>query len=558
MKKNHTYLIIIFLIFASCAAFSPIAGSDFINVDDDMYIIENNFIKSGFSSASIQWAFTNRDTTMWQPVTWISFMLDWRIFGNNPSGYHVVNLFLHIGAVIFLFLFLFRTTNNLWSSAFAAVFFALHPLRVESVSWATERKDVLSMFFGMACLYVYSFYVKNLKLSYYFTCLILFALALMTKSMLITLPFILLLLDYWPLRRFLTPSTNNGFKTTNNLLREKVPFFILCIASGIITIWAQYESNMPHYLTFPLRVINAIVSYASYLKKTFWAFDLAVYYPFVYSFPLWQVLGSAFILIGITVFVVYHFKKMPFLPVGWFWYLGTLVPVSGLIPVGTPMADHYTYLPSVGIAIMIAWGIPFLIKSDIVRKKIVLPAGITIIAILAVLTWQQCGYWKNSITLLSHALQITKDNFLAHNNLGLALYDEGELSEAMVHYNKAILIKTDCIEAYLNRGNVYVKLNQYQRAIDEYNKAIYLKHDYVEAYSNRGIAYAKLGHYQRAIDDFSKAIYLKPNFAKAYKNRGIIYIIQGNNNWGCSDVQKACTLGKCKILEMAKNQGACR
>lgn len=224
MGKKHIYLIIIFLIIASCASFGRIAGNDFINLDDNTYITENSFIKAGFTFESIKWAYGNRDSTMWQPITWISLIFDWSIFGANASGYHIVSLLLHIGAVIILFLFLFRTTNNLWPSAFAAAFFALHPLRVESVAWAAERKDVLSMFFGMACLYVYSFYAERLKLSRYFICLILFALALMSKSMLITLPFVLLLLDYWPLKRFRALSTNSGFKATGRLLWEKVLF----------------------------------------------------------------------------------------------------------------------------------------------------------------------------------------------------------------------------------------------------------------------------------------------------------------------------------------------
>jgi tetratricopeptide (TPR) repeat protein len=271
-------------------------------------------------------------------------------------------------------------------------------------------------------------------------------------------------------------------------------------------------------------MINAVVSYVYYLKNTFLPFNLAAFYPFVYSFPLWQVLYSAFILMGITVFVVYYFKKMPFLPVGWFWYLGTLVPVSGLLPVGAPMADHYTYLPSIGIAIMLAWGIPVLIKNEDFRKKILLPAGIIFIIILAVLTWQQCGYWENSIKLWDYALKVTKNNVTAYSRLGTA----------------------------------YFTLGQNQQAIENFEKAIYLDPKYLVGYNRLGIAYSKLGRYQQAIENFNKAIRLKPDFVDAYNNRAVVYFTLGDIDAGCSDARKACVRGECRVMELAKGEGYCR
>lgn len=509
---------------SSLAAFGRIIGNDFINMDDSLYIIENNHIKSGIHPESLKWAFTNKYATMWMPVTWISLTLNWSIFGANPSGYHMVNLFLHIGAVIFLFLFLFKATHKLWPSAFAVAFFALHPLRVESVAWATEIKDVLSMFFGMACLYVYSCYAEKPNPSRYVICFILFALALMSKSMLISLPLLMLLLDYWPLGRYQLFSTNDRLNTNTKLLLEKVPFFILSILSSMLTIWAQYENTMPHYLTFPLRVINAVVSCTSYLKKTFLPIDLAIYYPFSSSFPLWQISGSVLLLIVITVFAVYYFKKMPFLSVGWFWYLGTLVPVSGLIPVGAPMADHYTYLPSIGIAMMLAWGIPAPIKNKNIRKIILFPTAIVVLFIIMILTWQQCSYWKNSISLFSHALQVTKNNYLA----------------------------------FTNRGDAYHAIGNYQQAVDDYSEAVRIKPDYVGAYNNRGNALLNLGQYQRAIEDYSQAILLKPDYALAYNNRGIVYFVLGDHKQFCRDIQQACHFRECRLLAAAKKEGYCQ
>jgi len=544
MKKKNKYLIVIFLIVASCAAFGRIAGNNFILLDDKDYITENNHIKSGISTKNIIWAFTTTYFANWHPVTWLSHMLDWSLFGATASGHHIVSLLLHIGAVIFLFLFLNKTTNNLWPSAFAAALFALHPLRVESVAWASERKDVLSMFFGMATLYAYAFYVESSKLFRYFFCLILFALSLLSKSMLVTLPFVFLLLDYWPLGRWqkeINLPVKNRFHMLNRLMWEKIPFVFLTIISSIMTFMVQCEAGSV-YTSFFVRISNAIVAYATYLGKTFWPVDLSLVYYFIYSFPSWQIAVSSCILSGITIIVIYFFKKTPFLFVGWFWYLGTLIPVIGLVPTNALIADHYTYLPSIGIAMILAWGIPLLFSSENIRKKILFPVGIAALTILVILTWQQCGYWKNSITLFSHALSVTKNNYMAYNNLGLALTEEGKCNEAINHYNKAIQMRHDFVLLYNNRGLAYAKLGQYQRAIDDYNEAIRLKSDYKEAYNNKGIAYFKLGQYEQAFENYKEAIRQNPYYVGVYNNRGINYAELGRYTLAFEDFNKAISL----------------
>ena len=529
MNKKYTYLIVIFLIVVSCAAFGRITGNDFINFDDSKYITENNYIKSGINPESIKWALTSSYFSYWHPLTWLSHMLDWSLFGANASGHHLVSLLLHIGAVIFLFLFLNKTTNNLWPAAFAAAFFALHPLRVESVAWASERKDVLSMFFGMACLYAYAFYAESSKLPKYLLCLILFILALMSKPTMVTLPFVLILLDYWPLKRWPKALNEPGSRLYSSveLIWEKFPFFCLTIGASILAFRAQNkDEQIPSIEHLPLieRVGNAIISYAAYLEKTFWPVNLAAFYPYNLSPALWKILISGVILTAVTIAVFYYIKKMPYLFAGWFMYLGTLIPVIGLVQVGAQsMADRYTYLPSIGIAIMIAWSIPSLFQREDIRKKILFPTAIAVLAVLAFLTWQQCGYWKNSINLWNHALKVTKDNYLAHNSRGIAYGESGE----------------------------------YQRAIDDFNKAIDLKTDYFKAFNNRGFAYAKLGQYQRAIKDYGEAIRLKPDYTKAYTNRAIVYLNQGNNISGCNDARKACVLKFCATLEEAKIKGYC-
>ncbi|MCX5848922.1 MAG: tetratricopeptide repeat protein [Deltaproteobacteria bacterium] len=566
MKKRYNYLIIIFLIVASFAAFGRITGNDFINFDDPIYITDNNHIKSGINPGSIKWAFSAFVSSNWHPLTWLSHMLDWNLFATNASGHHLVNLLLHIGSVLFLFFFLNRATKSLWSSAFAAAFFALHPLRVESVAWAAERKDVLSMFFGMASIYVYALYVENYKLPRYFFCLILFILSLMSKPILVTLPFVLLLLDYWPLGRWqraLSSPAESRFKITGRLVWEKAPFIFLTIGSSIMTFWAQNNGGSVaslEHLPFPARVVNAILSYVSYLGKIFWPVDLAVFYPYEYPFPFWQTLVFCFILIGITIFVIYALKKLPFLFVGWFWYLGTLIPVIGLVQVGRQaMADRYTYLPSIGIVIMLVWGIPLLFPRANIRKNILFPAGLAVLAILAVLTWQQCGYWKNSIDLFNHALRVTKKNYQAYNNLGNAYAKLGQYQRTIADYNEAIRLKPDYAEAYYNRGTAYGKLlGQYQKAIEDFNKAIGLNPNYIKAYNNRGLSYDKLGQYHLAIGNFNEAILLQPDYADAFNNRAAVYLNQGNGVSGCPDAQKACELKNCAALKEARSKGLCR
>jgi tetratricopeptide (TPR) repeat protein len=542
MIQKYSYLIIIFLIISSYASFSRIAGNDFINLDDDTYITENSFIQESLTFTSIKWAFVNRDSTMWQPMTWISLMVDWKIFGANASGYHIINLLFHIGSVIFLFLFLLRTTNNLWSSAFAAAFFALHPRRVESVAGVAERKDVLSMFFGMATLYVYAFYVETQKLSKYLFCFCLFTLSLMSKPMMVTIPLLLLLVDYWPLQRWqklVMIIDESKCKEIGKLISEKIPFVCLAIASSVITFFAQSKGNtitsMEH-LNFYQRFSSAIVAYAVYLKKIFWPVDLAVFYPYDLSLPFWQIFFSAIIIVAITIYVLYYIKGLPFIFVGWFWYLGTLVPVIGLVQIGAQaMADRYSYLPSIGIAIMLAWGITLLFQLIIVQKKIIFFIAIIILCMLVISTWMQCGYWRNSMSLFDHSLRVTKNNYLAYNNLGVALYAEGMFKEAIDNYNQAISKNLNYANAYDNRGYAYAIL-----------------------YNNRGNAYVKLYQYKQALEDYGMAIRIKPDYAEAYNNYGSVYLLQGEKNLGCHYARKACAMGVCKALEKARSNGSCR
>ena len=548
-------------------------------------------------------------------------MLDWQLFGANASGHHFVSLLLHIGSAILLFLFLNRTTGALWPAAFVAALFAFHPLRVESVAWAAERKDVLSMFFGMATIYVYALYVEDHKLSKYFLCLALFALSLLAKPMLVTLPFVLLLLDYWPLGRWqkalrqqLLPVSNDGglikkkvnqrktnstqykkismpltnrAKVIRSLLWGKSPFIFLALVSCIVTIWAQKNGGAVAYLEelpFLDRMLNAIVSYVAYLIKIFWPVNLAVFYTYRQYLPSWQVLGAASILLGISIAVIYAIKKAPCLFVGWFWYLGTLVPVIGLIQVGKQsIADRYTYLPSIGIAIMLVWGIVYLLPKVKLRKMILIPAAVIILAALTFLTWQQCGYWKNSISLFNHVLQATKDNYLAHNNLGTALTAEGKKEEAIAHYRKAIEINPyadishfNLVAALVAQGRMEeaiaeIKINPNQQeahshlgrvlaaqgkklaaqgkkldaqrmneeAIAHYREVIKINPDNHGAHYNLGVVLAAQGKNEEAITHYLAAIKINPNYDDAYCNLANLLMKQGKIEEGVDNYRQA-------------------
>ena len=549
--------LIVYIVFAlvTLAVFWQVNQYDFINFDDPLYVTDNSHIQSGITPDGFLWAFsTTYANNFWHPMIWLSFMLDYQLYGLNAGGYHLTNLILHIMSTLLLFWLFNRITGSIWKSAFVAALFALHPLHVESVAWITERKDVLSAFFWMLTLCLYVYYTEKPVIKRYLLVLSSFVCALMSKPMVVTLPVIMILLDYWPLKRFESKKGNLILWQ----LQEKTPFFLLSAVLVIITLLVHHDPTAKN-ISLNSRLANASVSFVTYLEKTFWPQDMAVFYPFPTQIPVWQVIGSSLLILVISITVIVTIKRLPYLFVGWLWYAITIAPVIGIIRSGEQaMADRFIYLPSIGIAVMLAWGVPLLFPRADMRKKILFPAGVAFITILSFITWQQCGYWKNSLDLFNHALLVTKDNYLAHNNRGSAYDKLGQYQNAIEDFNKTIRLKPDYALVYYNRGTVYGELGQYQQAIGDFDKAIRLKPDDAKAYNNRGFIYVKFGQYQLAIDDYNKAIRLKQNYADAYYNRGLAYLLQGNNELGCVDAQKACELGNCKILEWAKDKGICR
>jgi protein O-mannosyl-transferase len=581
-KNLIPILICLALAILTVITFWSLKDCGFINLDDDFYVYGNAYVQSGLNWHSVGQAFSSeleKVSCHWHPLTWMSLMLDYQIFGLNPQGFHLINLLFHVMNTILLFLVLRRMTKTLWPSAFVACLFAIHPLHVESVAWVTERKGVLSAFFWMLTVGAYSYYVEHPGFRRYFFVFLFFVLGLMAKSIVVTLPFVLLLLDYWPLQRF--GEVRRDHKVQKEILEvkkpadpqykwsliypllwEKIPLFALSILSSIVTyLVAQKIGSVIPSEEMPLvvRMGNAFVSYIAYIGKMIWPSNLAIFYPYSGLLVPWQVLGSVSLFIAITLVVIWMIKKTPYLATGWLWYIGTLVPVIGIVQVGNQaIADRYTYIPLIGLFIMVAWGVPDLLRKWKYRKEIFIALSVLIISSLSIITWTQVGYWQNSITLYDHTLKVTDYNWLIYNGRCVAYSNLDNYSQAIDDCSRAIEIKPDYFEAYTSRGIAYFSLGNYKQAIEDYDRAIEIKPGYLEAYINRGIAYSGLGNYKQAIEDYGRAIDLRPDFAEAYNNRSAIYLMLGNKELGCRDAQKACELGNCKTLEIAKGRSVCR
>ena len=547
-------IVCIVLASLTLAVYWQVNQFDFFLVDDGLYVTQNSHIRSGITLKGMRLAFSSIYADYYIPLVWLSFMFDYQLYGLDGGGYHLTNLILHLMSMLLLFWCFKRMTGAVWRSAFVAALFSLHPLQVEPVTWITTRNTILSVFFCILTLCFYIYYTEKPSLKRYLPVLICFMCALLSKPVYMMLPVVMILLDYWPLRRFELKKE----KFLSWQLKEKMPFFVLSAIFTIITIALRY--NKPH-TPFPLdaRLANALISFVTYLGKTFWPQDLAFFYPFPSYIPEWKIISAAFLIIFISSFVTVMMKRLPHLFVGWFWYAIIIFPVLGIVQDNEQaMADRFYYLPSIGLAIMLAWGAPLLFHRMQIRKKILIPAGIAVTIILAVLAWQQCAYWRSSVDLFRHTIQVTKNNFIAHNLLGAALAKEGNVKEAIDQFNEAIRLKPNFADAYTNKGTAYYKLGHYQQAIHDYSQNIRLKPDYADAYNYRGLSYAKLGQYQRSIHDFDEVIRLKPDYADAYTNRGFAYLLQGKQEPGCRDAQKSCALGMCKLYQYGREKDLCR
>jgi len=472
-------------------------------------------------------------------------MLDMELYGLNPMGHHWTNLQIHIINVVLLFLFLRCMTGAIWRSAFVAALFAVHPIHVESVAWVSERKDVLCAFFWILSMWAYVEYVRRPNTTRYMSLFILFTLGLMSKPMIVTLPFTLLLLDFWPLYRFqsfIKERRINAFQAFLALLREKIPLFILSTVSSFVTFIVQLNVGAVASMnSVPLesRMANAIVSYLNYILKMIWPLNLAVFYPFREWHPGQVIMAGLFLLI-LTILAVWARKRWPSFFPGWLWYLGTMVPVIGLVQVGVQrMADRYTYIPFIGLFIVVVWGVGDISAKWSCRKNIRSLFGGVVLLFFVIVAWFQTGTWKNGITLFSHAAQITNNNSIAYCGLGQAFDRHGKYDEAVKYYLKALQIDPNYADAHYELGVTLEAQGHSTGALRQYSEALRINPDYAEVYNNIGVIFSNQGKSKVAIDHFKKAIQIRPNYAIAYYNLGMILANHGRMMEAIPNYQKA-------------------
>jgi len=564
-------LLAIALVIATTALYYPVSSHPFLNYDDDVYVVHNRHVQAGLTRETVQWAFVSLNASNWHPLTWLSHALDCQLFGLDAGKHHETNLLLHVVNVVLLFLVLWRATGYIGRSAMVAALFALHPINVESVAWIAERKNLLSMMFFLLTLGAYRWYARQPAWTRYLTVLALFALGLMAKPQIVTLPFVLLLWDYWPLQRFaLRQSDSRGLsgeqriakgerRSLRFLLMEKVPLLELSIASAVITVIAQYRAGSmtgPHWQPFPARVENAIVAYVRYLGKAIWPSHLAIMYPHPgYTLKLWQVFDALVLLITITAAVVAEQHRKRYLLVGWLWFLGTLVPMIGLVQVGAQaMADRYAYLPFIGLFIMICWT-----AAELADERHIAPAwqaGISVVILLAlaVTARHQLSDWSDNNLLWwevvnreTHALQANPNNVVAQDVLAHAYVKLGQVEDAMPHFRAAVAINPLDPDGNLNLGAYEQRRNNLPAAIEQYKKVLAMtantpKQDAQtreQAFSNLAFAYRDLRDYAQARANFQHAVEIDPDDERSWIGIGLMAqklgdlsgAIQAYNNW---------------------------
>jgi tetratricopeptide (TPR) repeat protein len=556
---GNAALICVLLALAVSACYLPSLRNDFINFDDPLYVSANPHVQTGLTDENVQWAFSTLRAGFWHPLTWISLMLDQELLGAGAFGYHLTSLVFHVANTILLFVLFWRLTGASWRSGLLAALFGLHPLHVESVAWVSERKDVLSTFFWLLSLAAYAeFRVQSsrfevgeseskvqglhyslstirysLRSRWYWLAILFFVCGLMSKSMVVTLPLTLLLLDFWPLGRLKpaalqpanTPTRDLLGPSTLQVLMDKLPFFLLSLAFGVLTIVAQRESGaVKSMMRYPplSRFSNAIWSYTDYLAQTFWPTRLAIFYSYPKSFNLWATAAVFALGVAISAFVWWRARKWPFFAFGWTWYVVTLLPVIGLVQVGNQShADRYTYVPLIGIFVMLVWGVAELARTRPFLRAAFALAGAVVLILLGGLTFRQLGYWKDSETAYRHAIAVTKNNELAENNLGTTLMKPGHVDEAIQHFELAVKMAPDYALAQANLGMALLGKGRLDESIAHSEAAVRLMPGFAGAHRNLGAALGAKGRVDEAIAHLQEAIRLVPDDAQAYYNLGV-------------------------------------
>ena len=512
------------LIAVTAAVYVQTFDFDFTNFDDRVYVIDNEHVSSGLTLENVLWAFTARRANNWHPLTWISHMVDVELSGLDPGAHHATNVVLHVFNTLLVFVVLNRMTRRKLPSAYVAALFAVHPLHVESVAWIAERKDVLSTFLWLLTVWAYARYVERPRPARYALVVAAFLLGLLSKPMLVSLPLVLLMLDYWPLRR--SYRSLSGLELFRALVIEKAPLFALSLASCVVTFWVQQTTGAVATLdAYPLgiRLANAVWAYVEYLVKAVWPVGLACYYPHPgSSLPVWQTLTSGLFLAVVTGLVIRGAVRAPYLLVGWLWYLVTLIPVIGLVQVGKQaMADRYTYVPMIGIFILAAWGVPDLARrlssgrrevSSWLRRAGAV-AAVAIIAVLTLAAHRQAAFWRNDVSIWRRALAVTEHNALAHFNLGTTLAVQGDTEGAVRHFREAVRIDPAKFDAHCNLGTMLAQKGELDEAIEHFRAAVRLKPKDPVSRSNLGVALVKRGRYAEAIPHLRAALKAHPEDA---------------------------------------------
>ena len=582
MNRHHSKIVLAILIVTTLAVYWQIGHHDFVNFDDNEYVSENPFVREGLTRTSAYWALTSSFHGHWHPLTWLSHMADCQFFGLDPGRHHLMSVLYHLASTLLLFITFHRMTGAVWRSAFVAALFALHPLHVEPVAWMAARKDVLSTLFWALAMLAYVRYSEKPGIFRYLLAFLVFVLGLTAKPMVVTLPFVFLLLDYWPLDRFRSsrPEGEPGAEREEarniviekaslfRLLMEKALFFAAMGVSIIITISVMsYGKIMPILnlsAALPTKdhLAKALLHTIIYIGKAFWPSDLIIPYPKPLYLTIATAVTAGLILLGITFLVLWKGRRYPYLPVGWLWYLITIFPVSGIVKGGPAgMADRYTYLPVIGLFIIVAWGAPDLLAKGRFRRPALGAAAILTVSILALLTWKQVGHWKNSITLFKHSLAVAPDNFVAQNNLGVALMKEGNLHAASHFFSQAVRFNPKYASAHNNLGVVLKRQGRLEEAASHFSRvleitpyhtlalnnlgivlslqgkdeeaksrfeqALKLDPFYAEAHNNLGSILKKEGYFEEAMRHFSEAVRIKPDYGEAYNNIGVVLMKQG-------------------------------
>ena len=569
--KYRDVLACLFLVVITLAVYWPVQNFDFVNFDDEPYVTENLNIQEGLTLKSVIWAFSfsDKENTYWHPFAWLSHALDCQLYGLDPGKHHLTNLMFHIANSLLLFVVFKWMTGAFWKSILLATLFAIHPITVDSVAWVAERKNVMSTFFWMLTMLFYVYYTRKPVFYRYLLTLLMYVFGLLTKPMLVTLPFVLILLDYWPLKRFSheqLSSNRNGARTDTaisgfkfippiHLIVEKIPFFILSglsIFLSFLSVQTEVASISP--VPMDLRFANALVSYPKYIGNMIWPQGLTIFYPYPRMVPAWETIGALLFLACVSAFAIRSIQRAPYFVIGWLWFLGTLVPVLGLVQTGLwpAMADRFAYVPLIGLFMVFSWGVPQICENRR-YSTIWLSASVAcLLLVLITVTFKQIGYWKNSITLFEHNLKFTSNNYLAHTNLGNALDRQGRTEEAIEHCQQAVRIKPDFVEAQFSLGTFLEKQGRLREAIEHYLQAVRIKPGYALVHNNLGVALDKLGRTDEAIEHYLQVLRIKPDYENVHNNLGIALCRKGDIEGGIAHFQKAL-LANPGDMEVMKN-----